>query len=260
MDKRYSFDEFVDIIRTLLGENGCPWDKAQTHESLKKCLIEECYEVLSAIDHKDQENLCEELGDVLMQVVFHAQLAKQEGSFDLYDVIDGIAKKMVRRHPHIFGEEKADTAEEVLKSWEEIKKKEKKYETKAESMETIPIGLPALMRAEKVQGKAADTGFDFPSATGAIEKVKEEFLELSGACEEENGDILEEFGDVLFSMVNLSRFLKINPEFALTKATEKFITRFKYVESCALKSGKQLNNMSLEELDVLWNEAKARRY
>ena len=251
----YTFEDLKQIMKTLRAEDGCPWDRAQDHETLKKHLVEECAEVLEAIDSGDKENLCEELGDVLMQVVFHAEIETEQGGFTMGDVIQGICEKMIYRHPHVFGSGKADTAEEVLINWEELKKKEKRQETQTEVMQSVPEALPALIRARKVQKKAADVGFDFPVTADAMRKVYEEVQELEQAVRE-NGEIEEEFGDILFALVNISRFLKINPEFALTKAIKKFINRFEYIEKSALLEGKALSEMSLEEMDLLWDEAK----
>ncbi len=257
-EKKYTLDDLVQVIRILRGENGCPWDRVQTHESIRQDMLEEAYEAADAIDKGNMENLCEELGDVLMQVVFHAEIEGEKGGFTIEDVIRGICEKMVYRHPHVFGngEVQADTAEQVLVNWEELKKKEKHTETQTEVMKSVPDALPALIRARKVQKKAADVGFDFPDALGAIQKVYEEIQELEEAVKLENGTEEEEFGDILFALVNISRFLKINPEFALTKAIKKFINRFEYIEKSALLQGKNLSGMTLEEMDLLWEEAK----
>ena len=257
-EKKYTLDDLVQVIRILRGENGCPWDRVQTHASIRQDMLEEAYEAADAIDKGNMENLCEELGDVLMQVVFHAEIEAEKGGFTMEDVIRGICEKMVYRHPHVFGngEVQADTPEQVLVNWEELKKKEKHTETQTEVMKAVPDALPALIRARKVQKKAADVGFDFYEAGGAFEKVQEEIQELEEAVKLQNGTEEEEFGDILFALVNISRFLKINPEFALTKATKKFINRFEYVEKSALLQGKDLSGMTLEEMDLLWEEAK----
>lgn len=259
-EKKYTLDDLVQVIRILRGENGCPWDRVQTHASIRQDMLEEAYEAADAIDKGDMENLCEELGDVLMQVVFHAEIEAEKGGFTIEDVIRGICEKMVYRHPHVFGNGKvqADTAEQVLVNWEELKKKEKHTETQTEVMKNVPDALPALIRARKVQKKAADVGFDFPDALGAIQKVYEEIQELEESVKLENGTEEEEFGDILFALVNISRFLKINPEFALTKAIKKFINRFEYIEKSALLQGKKLSGMTLEEMDLLWDEAKTK--
>ncbi len=261
MEKKYTLEDLVTVMQTLRGENGCPWDRVQTHESLRQDMLEESYEAVDAIDKGDMKNLCEELGDVLMQVVFHAQIEEEKGdngAFTLEDVIRGICEKMVYRHPHVFGtgEVQADTPEEVLVNWEALKKKEKHTTTQTEAMKQIPDALPALIRARKVQKKAADVGFDFYEAGGAMEKVMEECREFEEAVRLDDGTAEEEFGDILFALVNISRFFKINPEFALTKAIKKFINRFEYVENSALSEGKCLSEMTLEEMDLLWDEAK----
>lgn len=258
MDKRYTLEDLQAIIERLRGDGGCPWDRVQTHQSLREAMLEEAYEAVDAIERKDSENLKEELGDVLMQVVFHAALAQDTGAFALEDVIEGICKKMIYRHPHVFGDAKADTADEVLVNWEILKKQEKQITTQSEAMKQIPMALPALMRARKVQKKAADIGFDFAEIGDAMEKVREEIEELTEAIEQGLGTEEEEFGDFLFAVVNISRFLKINPEIALTKASKKFINRFEYVENSALSEGKKLSEMSLKEMDYLWDEAKAK--
>lgn len=255
--RRYDFEDLVDIMDKLRNPGGCPWDREQTHESLKQYLIEECYEVLEAIDENDMEKLCEELGDVLLQVVFHARIAKERNIFDVYDVTDGITNKMISRHPHIFGEDVCDTAEDVLDNWEEIKKKEQKYKTITDTLKHIPKNLPALMRSIKVQDKAARIGFDWKDVEGALSKVNEEFMEFMDVYKSEDyGKIVEELGDLLFAVVNVCRFENVMPEFALNKTTEKFINRFEYIEKSALKSGKSIKNMSLDEMNALWNEAK----
>ena len=259
-EKKYTLEDLVGIIKILRGENGCPWDRVQTHTSIRQDMLEEAYEAVDAIDKGNMENLCEELGDVLMQVVFHAELEAEKGGFTIEDVIRGICEKMVYRHPHVFGngDIQADTAEQVLVNWEELKKKEKHTKTQTEVMKNIPDALPALIRAKKVQKKAADVGFDFYEAGGAMEKVMEECREFEEAVRLDDGTAEEEFGDILFALVNISRFFKINPEFALTKAIKKFINRFEYIEKSALLQGKDLSSMTLEEMDLLWDEAKSK--
>ncbi|WP_330695241.1 nucleoside triphosphate pyrophosphohydrolase [Anaerotignum sp.] len=258
MNKRYNLDDLVKIIKRLRGEGGCPWDRVQTHASLREAMLEEAYEAVDAIERKDTENLKEELGDVLMQVVFHAEIEEDAGKFTIEDVIEGICKKMVFRHPHVFGEIKVDTADEVLVNWEMLKKEEKQITTQSQAMKQIPMALPALLRAKKVQKKAASVGFDFNDVGAAMEKVKEEIEELTEAITQGLGTEEEEYGDILFALVNISRFLKINAEFALTKATKKFINRFEYVENSALSEGRKLSEMTLEEMDLLWDEAKTK--
>lgn len=261
MKKEYSFNDFVDIIRQLRAPNGCPWDREQTHGSLRSCLIEEAYETADGIDTfektGDYENLCEELGDLLLQVIMHGVIAEEEKNFSIQDIIDGISEKMIRRHPHVFGDAQADTSKEVLNNWEEIKKEEKSEAQVSDGMIRVARALPSTIRAQKVQKKAAKVGFDFPSYEEAEKKVIEELKELSEA--RESGDLAhqdEEYGDLLFSVVNLSRFLQLNVENSLTNATDKFINRFVSVEKLALSEGRDLNQMSIEELDALWGRIK----
>ncbi len=256
-DKKITFDELIGIMQTLRNEGGCPWDREQTHDSLKRYLIEETYEVLEAIDLKNKDMLCEELGDLLLQVVFHARIAEENGDFDISDVVDGISRKMYARHTHVFGEGRADTADDVVKNWEEIKVREKKLKSCTGDMNSIARTLPALMRSFKVQQKAARVGFDWDNIDGAVSKVYEEMDELKNAQDTQNVEkVSEELGDLLFAVVNVSRFLNVHPELALNAATEKFINRFEYIEKHAQQSGIKLQEMSLEEMDFLWNEAK----
>lgn len=254
---KYTMQDLIDIMAALRGENGCPWDKAQTHESLKPFLLEEAYEVIDAIDRGDANDLTEELGDLLLQIVFHSRLAEERGEFDMGDVIDGICEKMIRRHPHIFGDVKVENAGEVLKNWEDIKREEKDIKTQAQSMASLPATFPALMLAYKVQEKAARVGFDWADVKGAMDKVFEEMEEIKEVYKDNNCDkIREEMGDLLFAAVNVARFLKVDPELALRDATKKFIRRFNYVEQAAARSDRELQDMSLEEMDKLWEEGK----
>ncbi len=256
--KRYSFQDLLDIMTTLRAPNGCPWDREQDHNSLKRYLIEEAYEVLDAIDAKSPPKLCDELGDLLLQVIFHAQIAKENEEFDFNDVAHGVSAKMVNRHRHVFGEEEAENSDDVMTIWEKVKKEEKGLKTQAQVLKDIPGNLPALMRSFKVQQKAAQVGFDWDSIKGAMEKVKEEADELEEAYEAKNKEnIEEELGDLLFAVVNVSRFLKVQPELALSATVNKFIRRFESVEKGAFKQGKQLEEMTLKEMDALWDEAKA---
>ena len=256
MKEKYGFDDLVEIICTLRSENGCPWDKVQTHDTLRDAMIEEAYEVVEAINNKDMPNLCEELGDVLMQVIFHAMIEAEKGGFTLEDVYDGISKKMISRHSHIFAEDVANTPEEVLVNWEKNKKKEKGFETQTQVLESVPKSLPALTRARKIQAKAANVGFDIESIEDAIKKLEEEIDELKNALNMGEEEIVQEYGDILFSCVNISRFLGINPEFALTNSSEKFINRFRYIEKTALSGGRTLENLTISELDELWEQSK----
>jgi tetrapyrrole methylase family protein/MazG family protein len=250
MKEKYTFEDLKKIMEEL--RKKCPWDRKQTHESLKKYLIEETYEVIDAIDKKDWEALKEELGDLLLQPVFHAKIAEEEGKFNIDDVIDYLCKKLIERHPHVFGEEEAKTAEEVLKNWEKRKLKKRKS-----VLEGVPKSLPALMRAEKLQKKAAKVGFDWQNIGQVKEKVQEEWKEFWEALQSGDREKIEhEFGDLLFALVNLARFLNIDPEEALQKANERFIKRFSYIEEKVKESGKPWEEFTLEELDRFWEEAK----
>ena len=251
----YTFDDLVGIIAKLRSPEGCPWDREQTFESLKKCLADEAQEVFEAVDNKDMENLCEELGDVLLQVVFHALMEQEAGRFDLDAVADGICKKLIFRHPHVFGEVSVSGTGEVLSNWEELKRKEKGQATNTDALEAVARSLPALWRAEKVQKKAKKAGFDWPDVSGALDKLSEELEELKTAVAE-GTNVEEELGDLLFSAVNVSRFVKVDTEEALNGATDKFIGRFRKVEEEAARQGRALEGMSLAELDKLWEHAK----
>ncbi|WHY77691.1 nucleoside triphosphate pyrophosphohydrolase [Neobacillus sp. WH10] len=253
-----NFSKLRAIIAELRGPNGCPWDKEQTHESLKRYLIEETYEVIDAIDNEDIDHLIEELGDILLQVMLHAQIGEDEGYFSIDDVIEGLSAKMIRRHPHVFGNAHVANSEEVLKNWQEIKKQEK-TEATSSLLEGVSKSLPNLLRAYELQKKAAMVGFDWQEITPAVEKVKEELDEfvdeLDGTTE---GFIRakKEFGDLLFAFVNVARFLKISPEEALNETNQKFTRRFQYIEDKVKASGRPFEDYTLEELDRYWNEAK----
>ncbi len=256
MSKR-TLDDLVEIMAKLRGNPGCPWDKAQTHETLKPYIIEEAYEVVDAIERNSREDLIEELGDLLLQIVFHSRLGEERGEFDIGDVIEGVCEKMIRRHPHIFGDIAVDGTDEVLKNWEEIKREEKDMKSEAESMMNLPKTLPALMKAFKVQEKAARVGFDWDDVRGAIDKVYEELDELKEVYNTGNSDkIREEMGDLLFACVNVARFLEVEPELALNDAVKKFISRFNYVEATAAESDRSLQDMSLQEMEELWQQSK----
>ena len=255
--EQFSFEEFMNIIRKLRSKEGCPWDREQTHESLKICMIEECYEAIDAIDRKDNENLCEELGDTLLQVALQSAIAEEAGEFSVDDVINMISKKMIRRHPHVFGDVVVQDSAGVVKNWEEIKKTEKKANNIAEEVLEVPKAFPALIRAEKVQKKAAKSGMDFEGYQQALDKVYEELSELTESIEiGDKSKIFEEFGDALFSLVNLSRFLQLNAEYSLTNATNKFINRFVDVFTLAKSRGHNLCELSPMEQDDLWREVK----
>ncbi len=255
--ERYDFDDLRRLIDVLRGEGGCPWDIKQTHDSLKSSTLEEAYELIDAIENEDTANLREELGDVLLHVVFHSKIASDDQTFTLDEVIDELVRKMIRRHPHVFSDAVAKTPDQVLMKWEEIKQVEKQYESQTHKLESVPRAMPALLRAYKVQKKAAKTGFDFPDWKEAFKKVHEEVAEFE--AEIEAGDLKslqEEYGDLLFAMVNVSRYFEINPEISLTNAVEKFINRFKGIEEMAINQGFQLSDLSLEEMDRLWKAVK----
>ena len=253
-EKNYTFNDLLEIMKVLRGENGCPWDKAQNHQSIKYALLEEACEAMESLDKKEPDSFADELGDVLLQVVFHSQIAAANGTFTIDDVLYHICNKLITRHTHIFGDDKTSNSTEALDVWEANKKAEKGLKTQTEIMRDVCSYLPQLIRAEKVQKKAAKVGFDWDNVDGAYDKLKEEIDELKSAKTVES--IEEEFGDLLFSCVNIARFLKVNPEEALKKATDKFIGRFEKVEIAATTEGKQLENMTLEEMDILWEKAK----
>lgn len=258
--KAMAVDRLDRIIRLLRSEQGCPWDKEQTHESLKPCLVEEAYEVVEAIDNKDPGNLEEELGDVLLQVIFHGQLGEEAEEFDLRSVANRVCEKMIRRHPHVFSNIRAETIDTVLEKWENMKRKEKRGSW-TESLEGVPKALPALLRSYKVQAKAAEAGFDWDHVADAFRKVEEETRELLDI--HETGDpvrIKEELGDILFAVVNVARFLRVDPEEALNFTSQKFIRRFGFVEESAGKMGLELQAMTLAEMDKLWEEAKRQEH
>lgn len=257
---RKEFSQLRRIIAELRGPNGCPWDKKQTHESLRKYLLEESYELIEAINEGDIDHIIEELGDVLLQVMLHGQIGEDEGYFSIDDVIEGISDKMIRRHPHVFGEEQAESVDDVMKHWQNAKKKEAKKE-KDSVLDGINQALPHLMQAHELQKKAAKVGFDWPDADGAWEKVKEEILEFDKEIKEASNEerIESEFGDVLFSLVNIARFYKVNPELAILQTNKKFIQRFSYIEERVKASGMEWSQMSLEELDGYWKEAKKKQ-
>ena len=258
---RDAIERLVEIIRILRVE--CPWDRVQTHESLRQGMLEEAYEVVEAINNKDADNLREELGDVLLQIVFHANLAEEAQKFDLKDVINEECEKMIRRHPHVFLQEtrnnSAKSIDKVLEKWENIKVKEKQEESYTSRLERVPKALPALTRAFKVQKKAADAGFDWDDVSEAFLKVDEERAELMQQYEEApqlQQRLEEELGDLLFSCVNVARFLGLDPESALNYTVNKFVRRFSYIEKKAVAAGENLEDMSLAEMDKLWEEAK----
>lgn len=255
--EKYDINDLLEIMRSLRAPGGCPWDAEQNHESIRKNLIEETYEVVEAIDKKDSGMLLEELGDLLMQVVFHAQMEDEKGVFNFDDVADGVCKKLIERHPHVFGEVEVSGVDDVLDNWDAIKRRKKGQKKGSEPMLSVPRELPALMRAAKIQQKASAVGFDWPDVSGAYGKIIEETQELRKAVESGvQDDVIEELGDLLFSVVNVSRFLKCDAEEALTAASDKFINRFIRVEQLAKENGVDMEKASLEELDKLWDIAK----
>lgn len=247
----------ADIIALLRSEEGCPWDKAQSHQSIKSCLIEEAYEVLEAIDNDDMDNLEEELGDVLLQVIFHGDLGNERKEFDLRSIANRECEKMLRRHPHVFLNKNSESIDKALEKWENMKRKERGTVTHTESLMDVPKALPALIRSYKIQKKAAEVGFDWEDVSDAFLKVKEETCELLEIYKGTNeSSIKEEVGDLLFAVVNVARFLGVNPEEALNFTSQKFINRFGFIEKSAKLQGRLLEHMTLEEMDRLWNEAK----
>lgn len=254
----HDFRTFRRIIATLRGPGGCPWDQKQTHQSLKKYLLEEAYEVLDAIDREDDDHLAEELGDVLLQVALHAQIGEDEGMFTIDDVIRGISEKMIRRHPHVFGDVTAETADEVVTNWEQIKQSEKGNIKEEKSIfDEITKGLPGLMKAVEYQKKAAKVGFDWDAVEPMWDKVFEEINEYKAAVEEkQKGEAIQEFGDILFALANIARFYKFDPEEALAMTNQKFVRRFQFIEIELRKRGLKIEEQTLEELDAIWEVAK----
>ena len=253
--EKYNFNDLLRIMEILRAPDGCMWDREQDHQSIRRNFIEETYEVCEAIDEQDPEHLKEELGDVLLQVVFHTEMEKEKGVFDIGDVADGICKKLIYRHPHIFGTVEVGSSEEILRNWDELKRKEKHQETDTSALESVAKSLPGLIRAEKLQKKAAKVGFDWENAQGALEKVEEELDEVKRAVAGD-GDPEEEIGDLLFAAVNVARHLKVDPERAMEKTCNKFVRRFAEMERQARQENKVLSDLSLTELDTLWNRSK----
>ncbi|NWF97862.1 MAG: nucleoside triphosphate pyrophosphohydrolase [Nitrospirae bacterium] len=247
----------VEIMKKLRSKNGCPWDKKQTRESLKPYLIEEAYEVLEAIEENNPEKIKEELGDLLFQIIFHCQIAKERNEFDINDVIESISQKMISRHPHVFGESECHTPEDVIKQWEVLKKREGKL--RSSILEGVPKAMPSLLRAHRLQKRAAQAGFDWEKLDDVLLKLDEEIEEFKDAIKKGNKEMIEEeFGDIMFMFVNLSRFIGINPEDAHRKTISKFIHRFRYIETKAAEQNKELSEMTLKEMDKLWDEAKSK--
>lgn len=257
LKEKYGFQDLVAIMEILRGEGGCPWDREQTHESIRQNFIEETYEVIEAIDTEDTELLKEELGDVLLQVVFHSRIEQEQGRFDIDDVADGICKKLIVRHPHVFSDVSADTTEKVLDNWDQIKMQTKSQKSQTQAMHSVARSLPGLMRSQKIQQKAAKVGFDWDDVEGALDKLEEEIAELKQAIRNNDSENqFEELGDVFFSAVNVSRFLGVDSEKALYFSCDKFVERFEKVEQAAKEQGINMQDADLNTLDTLWNQAK----
>jgi len=256
-------NSIIELIERLRGENGCPWDRKQTPKTIAVYLIEEVYELVDAIESGDPDGVCEELGDVLFHILFLAGLFREMGHFNIKDVVDLNVEKMTRRHPHVFGNESVDTVEDVGARWHQIKMEEKSLAKKASILDSVPAGLPALMRAYRISERAAKTGFDWNDISGVMQKVEEEWSELKAVLKRESRaskdqDLLAlEFGDVLFTLVNVARFAHIHPETALRNSTKKFENRFKYTEKLIIESRRNIESVSQQEMDELWEEAKA---
>lgn len=253
--KRFDFSDLEQIMHRLRADDGCEWDRAQTHESIRINLIEEAYELVDAIDQKDVAAMKEECGDVLMQAVFHAEIAQKNGEFNYMDMVTGLCRKLIDRHTHIFGSNHASNADEALVFWEAAKKKEKQYASASDQMDRVPKNLPALLFAEKIQKYAKKVGFDWDDVEGAYQKIAEETEELRCA---DSAHRTEEGGDLLFAVVNALRFYKVEPELALREANKKFMRRFSAVESEVKSSGREMTDCNLDELDAIWNKVKER--
>ena len=253
--KSFDTNDLIEIVRILRAPGGCRWDGEQTHQSIRRNFLEEAYEVAEAIDEGSVEHLKEELGDVLLQVVFHTSIEEDAGRFNLDDVADGICKKLIYRHPHVFGDVSVSSTGEILANWEELKKKEKGQSTQADAVDAVARSLPALWRAEKVQKKAAKGGFDWPDVSGPLDKLNEEAAEVRSAVNG-RGDVAEELGDLLFAAVKVCRFMDVDPEFALHAASDKFAARFRRVEEEVLSSGRAMEEVTLGELEAIWDRVK----
>ncbi len=254
--EKVTLEDLLTLMATLRSENGCPWDRQQTKHSIKVYIIEEAYEVVETVNECDPQKMCEELGDLLFQIVFYAQLLTEEDGIDIYDIMETVYTKMIRRHPHVFGEINVKNAEEVLVNWEQIKQEEKKAEGSS-ILDGVPKNLPSLLRAHRIQSKASHVGFEWENFHQVLEKLDEEFSELRQAYKHGNiEEVEDEFGDLLFVLVSISRFLKVNPDDALRKAITKFTSRFNYMEQKMKEMNKNWRDISGEEMDTLWNESK----
>ena len=269
---KYTIEDLIAVVRRLFAPDGCPWDRAQTHDSLRRNLPEEAYEAVDAIDSGRSERIADELGDVLLQVLMHSAIAERDGEFLFDDVTDNLSRKLISRHSHVFGTDTADSPDAVLTVWDKNKMREKGHVSFSETLADVPAGLPALMRADKIQKRAAKAGFDWPDAAGAREKINEELAEVEDVLIKNGKPLYEklsaekdaavhreaeaEVGDLLFACVNYARLLGIDPEIALNRTNAKFIRRFTGVEGLAQKDGRKLDEMSLEEMDLLWDQVK----
>mgnify|MGYP003172423843 CR=1 FL=1 len=253
--QRYGWEDLLTIMHLLRAPEGCPWDREQTHQSIRRNFLEETYEALDAIDRNDTPGMCEELGDVLLQVVFHSVMEEEQGRFTADDVVDGVAQKLVFRHTHVFGAAEAADSAQALEGWEAQKKKEKGFTSPADAVEAVPHTLPALWRAEKIVSRSVKAGFNWDSIAGALDKLDEEVSELHRAAAGD-GDVTEELGDVLFAAVKVGRFVGVDPEVALHGTCEKFIRRYRAVEEGAAAMGRSVDQLPLETLEALWVEAK----
>ena len=252
-----SFCKLIKTADTLMGDNGCPWDKVQTRESLKPYLVEETYEVLEALDANDPEKIKDELGDLLYQILFHSKISSLKGEFNFRDVINNLNEKMVRRHPHVFKEGELNTPDQVVEQWEEIKRNEKNQVSQKSILDSIPINLPSLLRAQKIQKKAAKEGFDWERINDVFDKLDEEIAEFKEAVlKKKNEDIQNEIGDIIFVITNIAKFYKIDAEEALRSTNNKFIKRFQYIEQKIEEKGKTLKGSNLQEMERYWQEAK----
>ncbi len=256
-DATESFRKLIEIVDTLMGENGCPWDNVQTRESLKPYLVEETYEVLEALDTNDPDQIKDELGDLLYQILFHSKISSKNNEFDIKDVLDNLKEKMVRRHPHVFKEGQINTPDQVIERWEEIKKEEKTHSNHPSILDSVPKQLPSLLKAQKLQKKAAKEGFDWDEISDVFDKLDEEIAEFKSAVlEGKDTNIQSELGDILFVLVNIAKFKKIDAEEALRSTNNKFIKRFQYIEQEVAKQGKTLKETSLEDMERYWQNAK----
>lgn len=253
------FDTLIELIETLRGDSGCPWDKKQTPKTIAVYLIEEIFELFDAIVSDDPKEICEELGDVLFQIFFIAGFYQESGHFNIGDVVRLNAEKMTRRHPHVFGGEKAETTDDIRERWHEIKMKEKHHAPGTSVFDSVPSRLPALMRAYRISERAARTGFDWPDLAGVLQKVEEEWSELKSALKRnDKAQVALEFGDLLFTLMNVARFVRVHPELALSASVKKFERRFQHIEKAASEQGRTLDSLTLEEMDMLWEKAKDR--